>query len=92
MRRVILQLRFEREDGVARPVAASTKQRGAGARVTLEVEPEALAAGTVWVLYRAGAAEMALAGSARRERVEAVLRTLGPSYRIAQIPVEDAAT
>ena len=88
MRRVVVQLRFALEDGEARPVAASTRQRGSGARVTLEVEHEALAAGAIWVVYRAGAAEMALAGSARRERVEAVLRTLGGSYRIAKVPVE----
>ncbi len=91
-RRVVLQLRFAREEGQSRPVAASRKQRGAGARVTLPVEPEALHAPSVYVLYRSGAPEVVVAGSVHRDRVEAALRALGEAgaaYRIASIPVED---
>ncbi|MGZ6141752.1 MAG: hypothetical protein ACXWLM_00345 [Myxococcales bacterium] len=91
-RRVVLQLRFSRENGQSLPVAASRKQRGAGARVTLEVEPEALHAGSVFVLYRAGGAEVVVAGSVHRARVEAALQGLGEAgaaYRIAIVPVED---
>jgi len=89
-RRVILQLRFTRENGDTRPIAASGKHGGAGARVTLEVEREALAAGSIHVLYRVGAGDVVVAGSVHRERVEAALRGLGdaaPAYRIARIPV-----
>ena len=90
--RVILQLRFAREDGQSRPIAASGKRRGAGARVTVEVEQEALQNRAVYVLYRAGA-EVVIAGSAHRSRVEAALQTLGAAgaaYRIAQVPVDAA--
>ena len=88
--RVIVQLRFSRENGHSRPVAASGKLGGAGARVTLAVEREALEAGSIHVLYRVGAAEVVVAGSVHRERVEAALRGLGDAaraYRIASIPV-----
>ena len=90
--RATLQIRFAQEDGEIRPVAASTKRRGTGARVMLEVEKEAVAAGTVYVLYRAGGAGVVVVGSASRERVESALASLGTAraaYRIARIPVED---
>ena len=90
VRRVILQLRFAREDGHSRPVAASGKRGGSGARVTLEVEPEALEVGSIHVLYRHGSADVVVTGSVRRERVEAALRGLGEAaaaYRIAEIPI-----
>lgn len=92
MRRMVLQLRFSHDDGRCRPVAASRKQRGAGARVTLELEPEARHAPSIFVLYREGGAEVAVAGSVHRDRVEAALHGLGEAgaaYRIANIPVED---
>lgn len=88
--RMIVQLRFSREHGHSRPIAASGKQGGSGARVTLEVEREALEAGSIHVLYRVGAADVVVAGSVRRDRVEAALRGLGDAaaaYRIAEIPI-----
>ena len=90
MRRVILQLRFARENGESRPVAASGKHGGAGARVTLEVEREALAAGSIHVLYRHGTGDVVVAGSVHRDRIEAARRALGdaaPAYRVIEIPV-----
>jgi hypothetical protein len=86
-RRAVVQIRFAHEDGDNRPVAASTKRRGTGARVTLEVEEEAIAAGALFVLYRRGAG-VVVAGSAHRERVEAALAGLGAAYRIVRIPIE----
>ena len=85
--RAIVQIRFAHVDGESRPVAASTKRRGTGARVTLEVEQEAVAAGALYVLYRLGAG-VVVAGSARRERMEAALATLGGAWRILRIPIE----
>jgi hypothetical protein len=88
--RMIVQLRFSRENGHSRPIAASGKQGGSGARVTLEVEREALEVGSIHVLYRLGAADVVVAGSVHRERVEAALRGLGDAaraYRITEIPV-----
>jgi hypothetical protein len=89
-RRVVVQIRFAQEDGDNRPIAASTKRRGTGARVTLEVEEEAVAAGELFVLYRRGAG-VVVAGSAHRERVEAALSGLGAAYRIVRIPIDDDA-
>ena len=89
---MILQLRFAREGGQSRPIAASGKRRGVGARVTVEVEQEALHNRAVYVLYRAGA-EVVVAGSAHRHRVEAALQNLGAAgaaYRIAHLPVDAA--
>ena len=89
-RPLILQLRFEREDGQSRPVGATSKHAGAGARVTVEVEREALEAGSIHVLYRTGPAEVVVAGSMHRERIEAALRRLGDAataYRIAKVPI-----
>jgi hypothetical protein len=88
--RMIVQLRFSRENGHSRPIAASGRHGGAGARVTIVVEREALQAGSIHVLYRVGAADLVVAGSVHRERVEAALRRLGDAaraYQIARIPV-----
>lgn len=91
-RRATVQIRFAQVDGESRPVAASTRRRGTGARVTLEVEQEAVAAGALFVLYRVGAAGVLVAGSAHRERIEVALAGLGAAYGIVRIPVEgDAA-
>lgn len=84
----IVQIRFAHVDGESRPVAASTKRRGTGARVTLEVEQEAVVAGALFVLYRLGAAGVVVAGSVRRERMEAALSSLGGAWRILRIPIE----
>ncbi len=89
-RRVVVQIQFSDAAGESVPVAASTRRGGTGARVTLEVEREAIKQGSIWVLYRAGAAGVVVAGSARRDRVEAALASLGEAgaaYRIASIPV-----
>jgi len=90
-RRVVVQIRFDEEAAESRPVAASAKRRGTGARVTVAVEREAIAEGSIFVLYRLGAACVVIAGSVRRERVESALARLGKAgaaYRIVQIPVE----
>lgn len=89
--RAIVQIRFAHEGGESRPVAASTRRGGTGARVTLEVEKEAVAAGALFVLYRVGTAPVVVAGSAHRARVEAALANLGAAYRIVRIPVESDA-
>ena len=86
--RAIVQIRFAHADGERRPVSATTRRYGTGARVTVEVEPEAIPAGNIWVLYRPDS-DVVIAGSARRERVEAALASLSKAYRIAQIPVDD---
>lgn len=92
--RAVVQIRFAEEPGDVRPVAATTRRRGTGARVTIEIEHEALAARKVYVLYRFGSAGVVVVGSARRERVQVALENLGAAgsaYRIASIPIEPAA-
>jgi hypothetical protein len=89
--RVVVQIRFDESGGERRPVAASTRRGGSGARVTLEVEREAIEAGAIHVLYRTGGAGVVLAGSVRPERVQAAHAALGDaggSYRIACIPLD----
>jgi hypothetical protein len=91
VKRVVVQIRFAEAGGEQRPVAASTRRGGTGARVTLEVEREAVDAGAIHVLYRAGAAGLVIAGSVCRDRVHAALAALGDAgaaYRIACIPLE----
>ena len=90
--RVVVQIRFAEAEGERRPVSASTRRGGTGARVTLEVEREAVAAGAIHVLYRTGAARPVIAGSVCRDRVQAALSGLGEAgaaWRIACIPIGD---
>jgi hypothetical protein len=92
VKRVVVQISFEEGPAGSRPVAASTKRRGTGPRVTVEVEREVIAAWWIFVLYRMGAACVVIAGSVYQERIEAALANLGTAsaaYRIVRIPVED---
>jgi hypothetical protein len=89
--RVVVQIRFDDSDGERKPVAATTRRGGSGARVTLVVEREAVAAGAIHVLYRPGSHGLVVAGSVRAERVQAARDALGDaarSYRIARIPLD----
>jgi hypothetical protein len=88
---MIVQIRFDDAERERRPVAATRRRWGAGARVTLEVEREAIEAGFIHVLYRTGANGPVIAGSVSRERVAAALESLGEAaaaWRIARIPLD----
>ena len=90
-RRVVVQIHFQEEKGQCLPVAASTRRRGTGARVTVEVEREAVETKAIYVLYRLGRACVVIAGSVLKDRVETALEKLGEAgtaYRIARIPVD----
>src|SRR5260221_14485919 len=88
-RHVVVQIHFETQAEGSLPVAASTKRRGTGARITVEGEREAPTVGNIFVFYRVGAASIVIAGSGRRKRGESALAHLGgagAAHRLPPIP------
>ena len=86
--RTVVQVHFDGEWG--RPVAVSKKARLRGRRVMVEIEREALLAGSVLLLHRADMSEIVLAASTKRQNVERVRAgpgTAATAYEITSVPM-----
>ncbi len=88
--RANLYVLFEGARGDRRPVAARASAPRSGIKVRVAVEPEAIEAARVFLLYRRGDGDMVIGASSRKEPLEELRTKLGRSavsYEIAAIPV-----
>ena len=85
-----LYVEFEGLRGDRRPVSARPRAPRSGIKVRIPVEPEALEAGSVFLLFRRGYGDMVLGASHSRDVLETARAKLGASahaYEIAAVPV-----
>jgi hypothetical protein len=84
-----LYVLFEGARGARRPISARSRAPRRGIKVRVAVEQEAIAAASVFLLFRRGHGDMVIGASAKKDVLEALRSRLGQAeaYEIAAVPV-----